>query len=613
MDKKLCGSTQTVKANNSLAIKLVPFLSQKENTVMSPLGIKTVLSMVAEGASCEALDEILAILGVENLDQIRETIFAMQEDGCTAFSSENSLHLESGMEKLQLADDFRRTMKKDYETEITEAESDGFAKLKLVNEASFAAKWAVDLELDQSGENHFNNVDLTTSNPLFLRYEGEKLKFCNGYQKYNRSVGVKAVALPYVLDNKPIPYELVLIDTNLELTKKNLDYILDSLHDGDCEVYFPEFKIQNKHNLIPIMENLGLKNIFDSVASRLDKIASQRLFVNEFGQDAEIVVDRDGTIAKATTYCGLMTCCLQDESKELRFTKPFHYILRKIDTGEIIFIGNVNKLPDCDRPVEREPLFVPSFSGPKLEDLLTKRENLKESRIKDGRLCIYVGDSKNIVIPEGVHTISRYSVNEEDLKMAETIRLPESLEIIEDYAFRGYEKLERIVIPANVKEIGDYAFGFCSALKEVIFEGSPVLGKYSFEWTPWKKEYLKNNKFDIAGDTLMKVYEDVTECIIPEGIKIIYDAAFQSTKIKRVTVSEGVEKICFAAFRYSDLEYISLPSTLKEIHEYAFAECKNLKKMIVPKSLNKSALRDLKFALRKVPGCYVKYVDEKEE
>ena len=47
MDKKLCGSTQTVKANNSLAIKLVPFLSQKENTVMSPLGIKTVLSMVA--------------------------------------------------------------------------------------------------------------------------------------------------------------------------------------------------------------------------------------------------------------------------------------------------------------------------------------------------------------------------------------------------------------------------------------------------------------------------------------------------------------------------------------------------------------------------------------
>ena len=77
MDKKLCGSTQTVKANNSLAIKLVPFLSQKENTVMSPLGIKTVLSMVAEGASSEALDEILAILGVENLDQIRETIFAM--------------------------------------------------------------------------------------------------------------------------------------------------------------------------------------------------------------------------------------------------------------------------------------------------------------------------------------------------------------------------------------------------------------------------------------------------------------------------------------------------------------------------------------------------------
>ena len=613
MDQKLNNLNQKVNTNNLLAASLIPFLSKTENSVMSPLGIKTVLSMIAEGASEESLDEILSVLGIENLDEARKTIFAMQEDNNNAFSSKNSLNLKSGLENLQLDDDFKQTMKDDYKAGIIEVESDGLAQLELANKVNFDAKWAINFELDQSGENRFQNVDGTKTKPLFLRYKGNRLKFCNGYQDGNRSVRVKAVALPYVNDNKPIPYELVLIDTNMELTEKNLNYILDNIKVGDCEVFFPEFKIKNEHNLIPIMAKLGLKNIFDSGVSKLDKIASQTLFVNKFGQDAEIVVDRDGTIAQATTYAGLMVCCIQNESKILRFTDLFHYILRKTDTGEIIFIGNVNKLPDCDRPVEREPLFVPSFSGPKLEDLLTKRKDLKECKIIDGELCIYVGDSKNIVVPEGVHTISSRAMNEKDLKLAETIQLPESLETIEDRAFMFYEKLERIIIPAKVKKIGDWAFCYCSALKEVIFEGSPILGIYSFDRTPWKKEYLKENKFDIAGDTLVKVYEDLTECIIPEGIKVIYDAAFQSTKIKRVVVSEGVEKICFAAFRYSDLEYISLPSTLKEIHQYAFAECKKLKKMIVPKSLNKYALRDLKFALQKVPGCYVKYIDEKEE
>ena len=613
MEKNLNGINQKENTNNLLAINLIPFLSNKENTVMSPIGIKTVLSMIAEGASKESLTEILTVLGIKNLDEIRRTVFTMQEGCCKAFSSENSLDLEKGQEGLELKEDFRRTMTDDYKVKITEAESEGLANLKLVNKADFAAKWAINLELDDSGENCFYNEDMTTSEPLFLRYDGSELKYCNGYKIDDRLVRIKAVALPYVLDNKPIPYELVLIDTNMDWSEENLNYILDNMHTGDCEVYFPEFKIKNEHDLIPVLKNLGLKNIFDSGASRLDKIASQTLFVNGFGQNAEIVVDRDGTVATATTYAGLMTLCIQDESNELRFTSPFLYLLRNTETGEIIFIGRVNNLLDCDRPIEREPLFIPTYSGPKIEDLIPKRTDFKECRIIDGELRIYVGDIKNMVIPEGVHTITRFSMDEEDLRMAETIKFPESLEKIEDSAFYGYEKLEKIIIPANVKEIGSRAFSSCYELKEVIFEGTPTLGIYAFDRTPWKKEYLKENKLDIAGDTLVKVYEDVTECIIPKGIKVINDAAFQSTKIKRVIVSEGVETIRCAAFRYSDLECITLPNTIKEIHMYAFDECKNLKKIIVPKSFNKYGLRDLKWALQRAPGCSIKYVDEREE
>lgn len=34
------------------------------------------------------------------------------------------------------------------------------------------------------------------------------------------------------------------------------------------------------------------------------------------------------------------------------FDKSFHYFLRNTTTGEIIFMGKVNKLEDCKRQIE---------------------------------------------------------------------------------------------------------------------------------------------------------------------------------------------------------------------------------------------------------------------
>ena len=143
MENKLNSLNHAVNVDNHLTERLIPFLSKEENTVMSPFGIKAVLSMIAEGASEESLNEILAVLGVENLDGVRKSIFAMQEGGCKAFSSNNSLNLKSGRENLHLIDDYSRIMKEDYKSEIIEEASNGLASLILLNKASFAAKWAM--------------------------------------------------------------------------------------------------------------------------------------------------------------------------------------------------------------------------------------------------------------------------------------------------------------------------------------------------------------------------------------------------------------------------------------------------------------------------------------
>lgn len=51
------------------------------------------------------------------------------------------------------------------------------------------------------------------------------------------------------------------------------------------------------------------------------------------------------------------------------------------------------------------------------------------------------------------------------------------------------------------------------------------------------------------------------------------------------TIPYGVEKIADGAFRNSGIESILLPSSLKEIGAYAFADCKNLCSITIPESV----------------------------
>lgn len=56
-------------------------------------------------------------------------------------------------------------------------------------------------------------------------------------------------------------------------------------------------------------------------------------------------------------------------------------------------------------------------------------------------------------------------------------------------------------------------------------------------------------------------------------------------KIKKIIINEGIETIGEEAFRYSSVETLVLPSTLKSIGEFAFGECENLTDVVFPSEL----------------------------
>lgn len=111
----------------------------------------------------------------------------------------------------------------------------------------------------------------------------------------------------------------------------------------------PEFSIKSNYDLVPMMKSLGIKDIFDQEKCALVGIATEPLYADAFSQRAEIQVDKNGTVAIAITC---MTLCLKggiSSCNRFRFNKPFHYFLQNTNTSEILFMGKVNRLSNCER------------------------------------------------------------------------------------------------------------------------------------------------------------------------------------------------------------------------------------------------------------------------
>ena len=353
-----CQETAEMQPNCKLGFvtKLLTLLSENDNSVICPYGIATVLAMVAEGASEESLQEILAALGYENLEELRKVVLSVQDVRCSAFTSDNSLVVKQGNEKMELLPSFRQIMTERYNSSITEQASDGEPSVELRNVAEFKAEWLYPMVRDASQVKKFRNADGSYSHPAYLSATKEFLRYYDDDFGCRVNSSIKAVALPYKLQDERIPYELVLVDSKNPLTEESLQGILSKMRLRKCKVVFPEFSIKNKYDLVPMMKKLGLENIFDEYNEAFDKIATVPLYAEKFSQEAEIEVDKNGTVAKAVTTMMLgKTMCMPEMIEELVFNKPFQYFLCNTTTGEIVFMGKVNKLSDCEK---KQPIDV---------------------------------------------------------------------------------------------------------------------------------------------------------------------------------------------------------------------------------------------------------------
>ncbi len=147
-------------------------------------------------------------------------------------------------------------------------------------------------------------------------------------------------------------------DTNKDELNKMISDLkevnIDSFEEGyvtRIRGFIPFFKYEYKLELLKDLQELGIKDVFDSKADLSNMINSKGISIDKAIHQATIELSNDGIKASAATAFGGAGAAtgpyfehlfkVPVKEIDMTFNKPFMYIIRDKDSGEVWFTGTV--------------------------------------------------------------------------------------------------------------------------------------------------------------------------------------------------------------------------------------------------------------------------------
>lgn len=274
-------------------------------------------------------------------------------------------------------------------------------------------------------------------------------------------------------------------------------------------------------------------------------------------------------------------------SKELGSTR--------IVGGEAMFLINPKSMKvkgfDIDAAQTEDSIADSGNSSSAGEDIRGYSGN--EFDIITGILGHYGNSDSSVNIPANVNKIgNRVFYNNKTL---ENVTIPDSVNEIGDFAF-ARSALKSVDIPSNVDKIGYAAFYNCADLSSVNVPSTvKEIELGAFDNTAfinnWKSIEDGNN-FLILGDGILVAYKGHnSEVNIPVSVKSIGPGVFEgNTRIKTINFTNNCLKISEDAFNgCKKLSEITLPADLEIIEDRAFKDT-NLKYVEIPTTVREIGL-----------------------
>lgn len=163
--------------------------------------------------------------------------------------------------------------------------------------------------------------------------------------------------------------------------------------------------------------------------------------------------------------------------------------------------------------------------------------------------------------------------------------IPETVEIIEEGAFKSSVNIETVIIPDSVKTIGNDAFRLITSLRTVSFgNGVETIGKSAFFDNRNLESIELPESVRSIGETAFGFCSSVETIVIHSKLTAIGTAAFYyCSSLTSLTIEEGTESLSEMMFNEcTSLTEVKLPSSLKVINADAFSGCQSLKTLDLP-------------------------------
>jgi len=324
------------------------------NTILSPISIRTLLSLLADSTSGDTREQIIRLLGRANAQ--------------TGFTTKGSL-ISANAVCVNRA--IRGSINPDYKTRLSDYDAELFVSENIVadvndwvadktknmitniaddtvtemqacflNAVAFDGEWETEYEEYDIRPDIFHNADHTMADVQMMSSVEQlyvETDFITGFVKPYKDNEFSFLAL--------LPRKRGTRFMELILEKTDMTELFNSVSHAEVRAEIPEFCCDYMMELRHVLSELGITSLFADEAD-FSPMTLENIKVDSIKHKIHIEVDRKGTKAAAVTESIAVPGCAPEhgEVKTVKIDRPFIFAVMHNDTGTPAFVGVVNDL-----------------------------------------------------------------------------------------------------------------------------------------------------------------------------------------------------------------------------------------------------------------------------